>query len=210
MRAELTRAQSEVERMSAELDAKNAKLLESEQLLSTNNQVITYLNKEVNEAQLGRRQFGGTAAGASSSSTSRHAAASAALGSFQPTSPGAGTSVLASRQMTAAFPSSGSPAPLQTVTYKSRAATTAYSATAATTAPAKESESAPAPASSSTDRLIEGGEGLLLGAGALAALQRSLEDDEYVGGGGSASRPGAPSSLVAGSSVSPHTTLAQN
>ena len=92
MRAELTRAQADVERMSAELETKNAKLAESEQLLNSNNQVrtlaphaepdpalgsarqwsracveliwlwlcqvITWLNKEVNEAQLGRRQFG--------------------------------------------------------------------------------------------------------------------------------------------------------
>ena len=39
MRAELTRAQADVERMSAELETKNAKLAESEQLLNSNNQV---------------------------------------------------------------------------------------------------------------------------------------------------------------------------
>ena len=41
MRAELTRAQADVERMSAELETKNAKLAESEQLLNSNNQVRT-------------------------------------------------------------------------------------------------------------------------------------------------------------------------
>jgi len=137
--------------------------------------VITYLNKEVNEAQLGRRQFGGGSTGAGAGSLPRPTSASLPRPTTAPLPrPASGGSAGAGALSLGSF----SP-----VTYKSRAAMASASTTTKT-----------------ADRLVEGGEGLLLGAGALAALQRSVEqDDDLVGGGGA-------SSLLAGS-VSQHVPL---
>ena len=61
LRSELAAQSAETQKLQAELDTKNGKLEESHQLLQSNQQVITWLNKEVNEAQLGRRGTGSSA-----------------------------------------------------------------------------------------------------------------------------------------------------
>jgi hypothetical protein len=55
VRVELVRHKSENETLQAALDAANVKIEDVQKQLQSNQQVISWLNKEVNDAQLGRR-----------------------------------------------------------------------------------------------------------------------------------------------------------
>jgi spindle assembly abnormal protein 6 len=64
LRTELTNSQAALSKAEATIASKETRLKESEELLQSNQQVITWLNKEINEAQLGRSSAASRAASA--------------------------------------------------------------------------------------------------------------------------------------------------
>ena len=83
LRSDAARSESEVQRLQSQVESAHQQLEEKKCLLQSNQQVITWLNKEVNEAQLKRAPGGmtmGHALGHSPASASHSYRASSPLG----------------------------------------------------------------------------------------------------------------------------------
>ena len=94
-RAKLAEATAEKERSDEGGEATKAQLAEAQELLRSNQQVIQWLNKELNDAQSGHRLYGGAYA-------SRMAA-------FRPAAGGSAASAMASAMPTTAASAMGTP-----------------------------------------------------------------------------------------------------